>query len=274
MANSNCEPEPSDSLKAFGAVLKVFRERAALTQEQFAPLVSYSPHFVGSIEQGRRLPPGDFVERAEETLDAFGVLRAAARHVARQPGLAAWFRLWAQLEATAVTLCTYECRVVPGLLQTEAYARAVMLNVPPPPTEEEVAERIAARLERQELLRRKQPIAFSFIVEESVLLRHTGGEAVTGELLDHLMECGELWNVELQIMPVRQPWHAGADGPMQLLETPDHQWLGYSEGQQTGQLVSGPKDVSLMQMRYAKMRSQALSPADSAELLQRMRGTL
>jgi hypothetical protein len=107
-----------------------------------------------------------------------------------------------------------------------------------------------------------------------VLLRHTGGETVTREVLDHLIECGELRNVELQIMPVRQPWHAGTDGSMQLLETPDHQWLGYSEGQQTGQLVSGSKDVSLMQMRYAKMRSQALSPADSADLLQRMRGTL
>ncbi|MEW2489819.1 helix-turn-helix transcriptional regulator [Streptomyces sp. NPDC048411] len=272
MANSSCsEPEPSDSLKAFGAVLKVFRERASLTQEQLAPLVMYSPHFVGSIEQGRRLPPGDFVERAEEALDAFGVLRAAARHVARQPGLAAWFRLWAQLEATAVG---YECRVVPGLLQTEAYARAVMLNVPPPPTEDEVAERIAARLERQKLLTRKPPIAFSFIIEESVLLRDTGGEDVTRELLDHLIRCGELWNVEIQVMPLRQPHHAGADGPMQLLESQDHQWLGYSEGQQTGQLISDRKDVSLMQMRYAKMRSQALSPADSADLLKRMRGAL
>jgi transcriptional regulator with XRE-family HTH domain len=222
MANTSCEPEPSDGLKAFGAALKVFREWASLTQEQLAERVCYSVHFVASIEQGRRIPPGDFVERAEEALDAFGVLRATARHVARQPGLAAWFRHWAQLESTAVSLCTYECRVVPGLLQTEAYARAVMLNVPPPPTEEEV----------------------------------------------------EQWNVELQIMTLRQPQHAGADGPMRLLEAQDHQWLGYAEGQQTGQLISDRKDVSLMQMRYAKMRSQALSPADSAELLKRMRGAI
>lgn len=274
MANGNCEPEPSDSLKVFGAVLKGFRERASLTQEQLASRVSYSPHFVASIEQGRRLPPGDFVERAEEALNAFGVLRAAARHVARQPGLAAWFRLWAQLEATAVSLCTYECRVVPGLLQTEAYARAVMLNVPPPPTEEELEERIAARMERQKLLTRKPPIAFSFIIEEAVLLRDTGGEDVTRELLEHLIVSAELWNVELQIMPLRQPHHAGSDGPIQLLETPDNKWLGYSEGQKTGQLISDPKAVSVMQMRYAKMRSQSLSPADSADLLKRMRGAL
>ncbi|MEU3919983.1 helix-turn-helix transcriptional regulator [Streptomyces sp. NPDC029004] len=273
MANSSA-PEQSDSLKAFGAVLKVFRERAALTQEQLAPLVCYSHACVASIEQGRRMPPGDFVERAEEALDSFGVLGAVAQHVSRRPGLAAWFRLWAQLESAAVSLCTYECRVVPGLLQTEAYARAVMLNVPPPPTEAEVVERIAARMERQELLTRTPPIAFSFIVEESVLLRHTGGEGVARELLDRLIACAELWNVELQIMPLRQPYHAGTDGSMQLLETPDNKWLGYSEGQKTGQLNSDPKAVSVMQMRYAKMRSQALSPADSADLLTRMRGAL
>ncbi|MFC5852539.1 Scr1 family TA system antitoxin-like transcriptional regulator [Streptomyces chlorus] len=65
--------------------------------------------------------------------------------------------------------------------------------------------------------------------------------------------------MELQIMPLRQRYHAGTDGPMQLLETPERQWLGYAEGQKTGQLVSDREAVSVMQMRYAKMRLQALS---------------
>ncbi len=182
--------------------------------------------------------------------------------------------MWAKLEATAVSLSTYECRVVPGLLQTEAYARAVMLSVPPPPTEEEVEQRVTARLGRQELLTRRPPIAFSFILEQAVLDRDTGGEEVTRELLDHLIARAAQWNVELQIMPLRQPDHAGLDGSAQLLETPENQWLGYSEGQKTGQLVSEPKDVSVLLMRYAKMRSQALSPAESVGLLKRMRGAL
>ncbi|MET8214672.1 Scr1 family TA system antitoxin-like transcriptional regulator [Streptomyces hirsutus] len=275
MANSSSTTvESSDSLRAFGAALKTFRERALLTQEQLAERLNYSHASVASVEQGRRMPTLVFVERAEEELDAFGVLRAMVRHVGRQRGLAVWFREWAQLEETAVGLCTYECRVVPGLLQTEAYTRAVMLNVPPPPTEEQLEQRIVARRARQDLLRRTPPIAFSFIVEESVLLRHTGGEEVTRELLGHLLACTEPWNVELQIMPQRQPYHAGTDGPMRLLETPERQWVGYAEGQKTGQLVSDRESVSVMQMRYAKMRSQALSPADSVELLQRMRGAL
>lgn len=80
------EPEPSDGLKAFGEVVKVFRKRARLTQEEFAPRVRYSVPTVASIEQGRRFPPPAFVDRAEEVLDAFGVIKAAAKHLSRQRG--------------------------------------------------------------------------------------------------------------------------------------------------------------------------------------------
>ncbi|MFJ6561215.1 helix-turn-helix domain-containing protein [Streptomyces sp. NPDC091412] len=115
--------DSSGSMKAFGAALKVFRERALLTQEQLAERLNYSHAAVASVEQGRRMPTAHFIERAEEALESFGVLRAVARHVGRQRGLAVWFREWAQLEETAVSLCTYECRVVPGLLQTELLQR-------------------------------------------------------------------------------------------------------------------------------------------------------
>ncbi|WP_446047097.1 helix-turn-helix domain-containing protein [Streptomyces olivaceus] len=271
------EPERSDSLRTFGEVVKAFRKRAGLTQEEFAPRVRYSLPTVASIEQGRRFPPGDFVDRAEEVLDAFGALRGAARHLSRQPGLASWFRQWARFEAEAVSLYTYECRVVPGLLQTEGYARAVSFSVPPLPAEEEMNDRIAARMARHALLAtdRKPPTAFSFIVEQAVLERHTGGEEVTRELYDHLLSTVEQhWNVEFQLMPLRQPVHAGLDGPMRLAETPDHQWFGYSEGQENGRLISDRKEISRLHQRYAKMRSQALTPEDSLGLLKRMRGAL
>ncbi|WP_399141371.1 Scr1 family TA system antitoxin-like transcriptional regulator [Streptomyces sp. NBUA17] len=271
------EPERSDSLRTFGEVVKAFRKRAGLTQEEFAPRVRYSLPTVASIEQGRRFPPGDFVDRAEEVLDAFGALRGAARHLSRQPGLASWFRQWARFEAEAVSLYTYECRVVPGLLQTEGYARAVSFSVPPLPAEEEMNDRIAARMARHALLAtdRKPPTAFSFIIEQAVLERGTGGGEVTRELYDHLVSTVERhWNVEFQLMPLRQPVHAGLDGPMRLAETPDHQWFGYSEGQENGRLISDRKEISRLHQRYAKMRSQALTPEDSLGLLKRMRGAL
>jgi len=191
--------------------------------------------------------------------------------------LANWFRQWARLEEDAISLYTYECRLVPGLLQTEAYARAVSFSVPPLPDEEELAQRITARLARQELLstRRKPPTAFSFIVEQAVLERHTGGDEITRELLDHLLEMIDRhWNIEFQLMPLRQPVHAGLDGPLQMLETPENQWFGYSEGQKNGRLIADRKEISVLQQRYAKMRSQALTPEDSVSLLRRMRGAL
>ncbi|MGW3650817.1 helix-turn-helix domain-containing protein [Streptomyces sp. NPDC000878] len=271
------EPEYSDSLRTFGAVVQALREHMGMSRKELADAVQFSEHTVASVELGRRMPDPVFVDRADVALGNTGALRKAAEHLNRQPGLAAWFRRWAQMEGTAVSLCTYECRLVPGLLQTEAYARAVTTSVPPRPAEEELNRRIEARQERQKLLsvERNPPCSFSFIVEQAVLERHTGGEEVTRELLDHLLGViDQHWNVEIQIMPLRQPVHAGLDGPLRLLETPQNKWFGYSEGQKNGRLISDPKEISILQQRYAKLRSQALTPEDSRSLLERMRGAL
>lgn len=270
--NSGAEPESSDSLKAFGEVLKAFRKRARLTQEQFAPRVRYSVPTVASIEQGRRFPPADFVDRAEEVLDAFGALRGAARHLSRRPGLASWFRQWAQLEAEAVALYTYECRLIPGLLQTEAYARSLFSERLPPLGDDQIEARLSARTDRQRILTERPNTAYSFIVEEHVFLRETGGPEASAELIDHVLKLARFRNIEVQVMPQARGSHAGIDGPMQLLETPDNRWFGYCEGQESGQFISDLKVVSMLQIRYARMRSQALSLEDSLSLLRQIRG--
>ncbi|MCX4588373.1 helix-turn-helix transcriptional regulator [Streptomyces sp. NBC_01549] len=275
MTNSTTnEPEPSDSLKTFGLVHKACRKRAGLTQEEFAPLVGYQPSTVASIEQGRRLPPRAYVERAEEVLDAFGVLRAAAKYATRQPGLASWFREWAELEEQAISLYTFENRLVPGLLQTEGYARTLFNERVPVLTDAQIEAQIVARTDRQQLLTERPNTAFSFIVEEYVIQRGTGGSVVTRELIDHVLAVTELRNVEVQLMPLTRHVHAGLNGPMQLLETPENEWLGYCEGQESGQLIANQKTISVLHMRYAKLRSQALTPDDSRSLLERMRGAL
>ncbi|MEU0088592.1 DUF5753 domain-containing protein [Streptomyces sp. NPDC006274] len=147
--------------------------------------------------------------------------------------------------------------------------------MPPLPDPEELEERIAARLARQELLAvtRKPPTSFSFIVEQAVLERWTGGECVSREQFDRLLELIERnWNVEFQVMPLRQASHAGTDGPIMLAETPDNRWFAYSEGQQNGHLIANAKEISLLQQRYTKLRSQALPPEGSLGLLKRLRG--
>ncbi|MEV6729672.1 helix-turn-helix transcriptional regulator [Streptomyces sp. NPDC051364] len=268
------EAGPDGDLRNFGETVKAFRKRAGLTQEQLAERIGYSVQYVGSVEQGRRHPSVKFVNRSEEILDAFGVIRIAARELQRRRGLASWFRPWVEHEEEALTLNTYECRSVPGLVQTESYARALVSAVLPPPTAEEAEARIVARLDRQKLLHRTPYTVFSFIIEEGVIERQTGGPAVTRQLIDHLLECTELPNVDLQIMPKVSPEHAGLGGAFRLLETGEHEWMGYSEGQQSGRVIYDPKDVSVLHQRYAKLRIQALNPADSKGLLRRMRGSL
>jgi transcriptional regulator with XRE-family HTH domain len=268
------EPESSDSLRTFGAVVQALREHAGLSREEFGERVRFSKHTVASVELGRRMPDPTFVERAEEVLGNTGALRKATGHLARQPGLAAWFRQWARLETTAITLYTYECRMLPGLLQTEAYARAMSADQLPPLDNAQIEERWSARTERQRLMWDRPNTTFGFILEEHLFLRRTGGTEITRGIIDHVLEISELRNVEIQVMPLVRESHSGLHGPIHLSETPDNRWYAYNEGQESGQLISDSKVVSVLQRRYARMRSQALIIPDSVSLLQRMRGAL
>ncbi|MFE0672450.1 Scr1 family TA system antitoxin-like transcriptional regulator [Streptomyces sp. NPDC058867] len=268
------EPEASDSLRTFGAVVQALREHAGLSREEFGERVGLSRHTVASLELGRRMPDPRFAERAEGVLGNTGALARAAQHLTRQPGLAAWFRQWARLEASAITLYTYECRLVPGLLQTEAYARTLFTNQLPPLSDEQIEAQWLAREERQRLLTERPNTAFAFILEEHLFRRRTGGAEVTRELIEHVLGIAQLRNIEIQIMPTQQENHAGLGGPMRLLETSENQWFAYCEGQESGQFIADRKVVSMLQMRYARMRSQALTLRDSLSLLQRMQGEL
>ncbi|MFF4142111.1 Scr1 family TA system antitoxin-like transcriptional regulator [Streptomyces sp. NPDC001698] len=269
------EPGPSDSLRTFGAVVQALREHAGLSRVEFGELVRFSKHTVESVELGRRMPDESFVKRAEEALGNTGALRKAAQFLTRgEAGLAAWFRQWARLERKAVGLCTYECRLVPGLLQSEGFVRALCENEIPPLSDEALETTVQARMERQRLLRERPNTAFDFVLEEAVLMRRLGGTHVTVEQLDLILELSSQRNVTVQVMPTDSEQHACLSGPVRLLETPDGRWQAYSEGQENGRLITDPKEVSRIHMRYARLRSQALSPRDSASLLMRIRGAL
>ncbi|MER5221343.1 helix-turn-helix domain-containing protein [Streptomyces flaveus] len=270
------EAELSDSLKTFGVVLKALREESGLTQEEFAARVRYSAAYVAKIEQGKRFPPAVLPARAEEVLGpvALKVLTAAAKSLTRRAGLASWFRQWAGIEEEAISLYAYECRAVPGLLQPESYIRAVFDRRLPPVSEEQIEREVAARLDRQQLVSVRENTAFSFVVEQGVLVRRMGGRDVTRQVIDHLLEVGARRNVEIQIMPSVQEEHCGIDGQVYLAETPAHQWIGYTEGQRSSNLIAAPKDVSVLLQRYGKLRSQALDCGATVKLLEQMRGAL
>ncbi|MEV6795193.1 helix-turn-helix transcriptional regulator [Streptomyces sp. NPDC051320] len=273
---TNSEPEMSESLRTFGVVLKVLRDEAQLTQEEFAPRVQSSAHYVAKIEQGKRFPPRELIERSEAVLGptAGRVLKAAAQSLTRKAGLASWFRQWAGIEEEAVSLYAYECRAIPGLLQPEPYVRAIFERRVPPIAEDELEREVGLRLDRQQLFAQRPSTTFSFVVEQTLLERHVGGRRVTSEVIDHLLRVGSRRNVEIQLMPVCQEDHAGVDGQMYLAETPDHRWIGYTEGQRSSNLITSPKDVSVLLQRYGKLRSQALDCGATVSLLKQMRGAL
>ncbi|WP_030206818.1 helix-turn-helix transcriptional regulator [Streptomyces sp. NRRL S-87] len=273
---NNGDPELSDSLKTFGAVLKALRDEAGLTQEAFARKVRYSTHYIAKIEQGKRFPPADLPQRAEDALGgaATKVLVAAARSLTRKAGLASRFHQWAGIEEEAVSLYTYECRVIPGLLQPESYIRAIFHRHLPPMGEDHIERQVTSRLARQSLLVDRPNTSFCFMIEEALLARRFGGTDVMRELLDRLLSDNRRRNVEVLVMPILQEDHAGFEGSMYLAENASNQWLGYIEGHDNSTVITDPQAVSPMLQRYGKLRSQALSRQDSTSLLEQMRGAL
>ncbi|MEU6991541.1 DUF5753 domain-containing protein [Streptomyces sp. NPDC046465] len=158
---------------------------------------------------------------------------------------------------------------MPGLLQTESYARAVFNSVYPPLDDDEIDKRTADRLARKALFARKPVAVLNFIVEESALTRPLGGKPVLKEQLHNMVEFGELRNITIQIMPHDRRTHAGLMGPMILLETGEHQQVAYIEGHQGGYFVTEQPDLGNLQGKYGILRSQALAPEDSAQLIER-----
>jgi len=148
------------------------------------------------------------------------------------------------------------------------------MDMLPPLSDEQIEAQWTARAERQRLLGGRPNTAFSFILDEHLFLRRTGGSGTTGELIDHILELSWRRNIAIQVLPLETGVHSGLTGPIVMLETPENRWFAYGEGQETGQLISDPKVVSVLQQRYAKLRSQALTPDDSRGLLERLRGAL
>ncbi|WP_327370062.1 helix-turn-helix domain-containing protein [Streptomyces sp. NBC_01217] len=258
-----------------GAQLATFRKAARMTQAALADQCCVGEDTIASIEQGRRPLQVDFAAQLDELLDTKGVLQVAVSKVPKVPKkerFPAFVQDFVDYEQEAVTLLSYQSQVVPGLLQTEEYARFLFSCLYPPLEEDEQEEWVAGRLDRQKLLERKPRPMLHFVLEESILRSGIGDAAMLREQIRYLRRCMELPFLGLQIMPMELPKHAGLAGPMVLLETPDHDHFAYVEGQLTSYLHEDPDDVSVLQQKYGMLRSQALSVEKSARLLDDLLG--
>ncbi|WP_448316463.1 helix-turn-helix domain-containing protein [Streptomyces sp. CO7] len=259
---------------AYGKLVRLYRERAGLTQQGLAEAIGYSLEQVASVERGRRPAKGAFTDAAERVLCAEGALRVLQEDVDRAK-LPLFFRDFAVLESEAVSRFSYDPMLVPGLLQTEEYARALLEAHYPPLEDEAIEQHLSARLARQALLHRTKPcVVFAFILEESSLHRLVGGTAVMRGQLTRLQECARLRNVEIQVMPTRRAAHSGVNGQMVLLETVERRQFVCIEAQGIVNIRSHRDEVSEFWLRYGMLRSQALDMEESGRLVERLAGEL
>ncbi|GAA3377825.1 helix-turn-helix transcriptional regulator [Streptomyces sannanensis] len=258
-------------LCVFGRHLKLFRERSEMDRARFGSLTGYSASTIASFEQGRRIPPPKFIDQADEVLGAGGVLCASKEEVARAQ-YPAFFRDAAKLEAEAVELHVYANQAVPGLLQTEEYARAVFINWRPLLHEDVVEQRVTARLARQEIFCRTQLPTISFVIEESVLRRPLGGWGIMRGQLEQILLHGQRRNVEIQVMPIERDEHAGLAGPFTLIEAKEGRRIAYVEAQQDSCLYTARKPVREIEEQYGLLRAQALTPRESLALVEKLLG--
>ncbi|MFE7576845.1 Scr1 family TA system antitoxin-like transcriptional regulator [Streptomyces sp. NPDC057521] len=255
-----------------GAQVATFRRAAGLTQTALADQCRVSDDTIASIEQGRRALQLDFAMVLDQLLDTKTALQVAVSKVPQKERFPAFVQDFVDYEQNALSLMSYQNQVVPGLLQTEEYARFVLSCQYPPLEEHEQEDQVAARMARQRLLDRKPRPVLHFIIEESVLRSEMGEPGMMRRQIERLRECAELPFVSIQIMPSNLPKHAALDGPMVLLETPDHDYLAYVEGQLVSYLHDDPDDVSVLQQKYGMLRSQALTPEESIRLLEHLLG--
>ncbi|MFD7291236.1 Scr1 family TA system antitoxin-like transcriptional regulator [Streptomyces sp. NPDC057539] len=262
----------ASAMKMLGAQVAAFRRAAGYTQRSLGERVVADEETIASIEQGRRPLKADFAEMLDELLDTKGALSVGVANMPEIDQFPLWAEQYVDHEREAIALSWYDTIVLPGLLQTEEYARAVFRSRIPAFDEDEVESKTAARIERQGILHRKVPPTISFVVWEPALRTPLGGRQVYTEQLRHLRANAELPCLSLQFLPQDRTAHAGLDGPFTLLETPDHQRLAYNETQRGSQWVSDPNEVSIMSLKYAMLRAQALTPEDSRGLLDRLLG--
>lgn len=252
--------DPASSVLAyFGSELRRYRTAAGLTQERLGEVISYTGSLVGQVETARRPPTREFAERCDAALDTDGALGRLWPLVSRA-GFPSWFRGFVELEASATGIRSFQSQVVHGLLQTPAYARAVLGAG----LHDDLDDQVAARLDRQTILARPNPPHLWVILDESVLHRPIGGARVLHDQLAHLLRSADSRRVVIQVLPYRTGAHAGLNGSLTLLSLPEGTDVAYTESYGTSQLTTDQQSVRRCTLRYDLLRAAALSPDESA----------
>ncbi|WP_405425253.1 Scr1 family TA system antitoxin-like transcriptional regulator [Streptomyces erythrochromogenes] len=258
--------DPSASpLDYYGSELRRLREDAGLNQAQLGSIVFCTGSLIGQVETTRRVPTRDFSERVDAALGTGGVFSRLVGLVLRHQ-LPTWFQPYAEMEARAEYISSFQAQLVDGLLQTGAYARAVLAAW----SEENLDAKVAARMERQRILDRENPPLSWAVLSEAVLHQEIGGREVMREQLAHLLNMQRRQWVQVQILPFEAGAHAGQMGSFTLLRLEDEHDLVYTEDFVQGHMTANPQALKEGSLRYDHLQAAALPLEASAALIARV----
>jgi len=249
----------------FVAELVAARTAAGLSQDALAAQINYSPSLIGMIESGRRAPTLDVAQRLDRALKAPGTLARLQQH-ARTTPLPSWFRPYAEVEATATQLRSWQPMVVDGLLQTAEYARA-LLAVRPNTSVDELEGMVSARMDRQTILDRPSPPLVWVVLDEAVLHRRVGTPEVMREQLLHVADMAERPNITVEVVPASAGAHTGLLGAFAIAEHSETARVGYLETVTNGLVVETGSVVAELMLTFDTLRSEALPRGVSRETI-------
>ncbi|MER5852128.1 helix-turn-helix transcriptional regulator [Streptomyces sp. NPDC002012] len=275
MARAENKETASPTAKLVADVAKKARFRKKLTQEQLGKEIGFSAAAVSAMETCAQPASDEMLVGLERVLgDGMGLFEQARIYM-RMEAYPPQFKPHAPLEQAALSLHLYSMQVVHGLFQTEDYARALIGGGYPPLSEQRVEQLVEGRMVRKVLFDREPVPMIELILEESALTRVIGNSAIMRAQMRHLAECARRRNVTLNVLALdcgKFGEYAGDRGGMTLVETPQHEHLVYLEPQDESLLISDPAKVSTYAQRYAKIRSQAMGPRESLDLIERLAG--
>jgi transcriptional regulator with XRE-family HTH domain len=269
------DPDASASVPAFyGAELRFKREAAGMTLEELAEGCFYGVAYLSQIEHGQRRIPLDLARHADQVLNTDGFFERRAEDVrkARKKGLADYFADAAEQEKTAATIADWAPTLIPGLLQTADYARAVTRATTPFAASEEVEEKVTARMERGQLLDDADRPEFWVILHELVIRQPTMNSAAMAEQLNHIVELSRQGRVLTQVVPLNAGTHPFMMGMTRFMTFADAPPLLYQEGLHHGQLFDDPSFVRKYMKSYDLLRAAALPPKASLSLIETAAG--
>ena len=256
----------------FGAELRYYRTRVGLSQKDLASRANVSHDVISKIETGERPPAEDFPPRLDAVpdLDTRGALTRLWDHLKKgqKQRLHGWFQEWADIEAQATVLRWYEPLVVPGLLQTEDYARAI-LSARPDGNLDDLDEQVAARLARQAVLDRPEGPQLWCVLDEGVLHRAIGGSKVMRSQLYRLAEAAEHPKTTIQVIPIGGA-HAGLLGGFIIADLDARPPMAYLETAAEGHVTDSPSVTNHVAIRFDRLRSEAESRASSRDLIRKV----